>query len=390
MDNQSALLNNYKRFPVEFVKGDGFYLYDQNGNTYLDMLSGIAVNGFGHQHPEIVNAVNDQVQKLWHVSNLFESSGQELLAKKLTHLSGLDKAFFCNSGTEANEAAIKFARKYGKGKYHIITALGGFHGRTMGSLSATGQPKLWNGFFPLVHGFTSVEFGNIKAIELAVTPETIAVMLEPIQGESGIIIPSNDYLAAVRQLCDKHGLLLIFDEVQSGMGRTGKVFAHEWAGIKPDIITLAKGLANGLPLGAALCSGAVASSINPGDHGSTFGGNPVSVAAANAVADLLTQDVLNHNLSIGTYFKNELSALKLHEIQEIRAKGLMLGLQLKSGISAREIVSKLLDHHIVAGTSGDSVIRLLPPFIIKKEQVDQFVSALTAVLHSFSHEEVAA
>lgn len=390
MNDSSALLNTYQRHPIELVRGNGVFLYDEANNEYLDFLSGIAVNGFGHQHPDIVRAVQEQVNKLWHVSNLYISSGQELLARKLSDLTGLSKTFFCNSGTEANEAAIKFARKYGNGKFHIITAVGSFHGRTMGSLSATGQPKLWQGFFPLVYGFTSVEYNNLKAIESAITSETIAVLLEPIQGENGIVVPDANYLTRVRQLCDKYGLLLILDEVQTGIGRTGKSFAYQWANIQPDIITLAKGLANGFPLGAVVCSDVVASQIFPGDHGSTFGGNPVAVAAANEVLNLLTDEILSNNLTLSEYLKSKLTEIDTDVICNIRGQGLMIGVQLKNGISAKQIAKQLLDKNIMVGTSGDSVIRILPPFIIEKEHIDLFVHSLSNILSAVSLEEVAA
>lgn len=378
--SENHLLGNYNRYPVEFAFGEGAYLYDHQGSKYTDFLSGIAVTGFGHAQPDITSAVMKQLNGVWHTSNLFDSSGQKTLAATLAEKSGLDKVFFCNSGTEANEAAIKFARKWGNGRYHIITALGGFHGRTMGALSATGQPKLWNGFFPLVYGFTSVPFGVIESIKSAITPQTVAIMLEPILGEGGVIVPQNGYLKAVKELCEEHNLLLILDEVQTGMGRTGKWFAHQHDDIKPDIITLAKGIANGLPLGALICSDDVASVIKPGDHGSTFGGNPVSVAAANAVTELLTDEVLAENLELGDYFVSQLTDLSLPEVLDIRGKGLMIGIQLADGISSKTVAGKLLNQGIVVGTSGDSVIRVLPPFVISKADIDHFIFTFSAVL----------
>lgn len=384
--NNSNLIPTYARQSVEFVSGDGICLTDTNGKIYLDFLSGIAVTGFGHSHPDILSAVQNQVQNLWHVSNLFTSSLQEKVAEQLVDAYGDGSVFFCNSGTEANEAAIKFARKYGNGKYHIITALGGFHGRTYGSLSASGQPKLWNGFFPINQGFTSVEYGNISAIISAITPETIAIMLEPIQGENGIIIPDELYLQQVREVCDQRGLILILDEIQTGIGRTGKLFNYQWTTIQPDIITLAKGIANGLPLGAVICSPKISHSIQPGDHGSTFGGNPVSLSAAQTVLQLLTPDILNYNDSIGNYFIQQLQQLEHPLIQSIRGKGLMIGVELSDGVSSKIIAKELLLDGIVVGTSKDSVLRILPPFVIQKEHIHIFCEKLSAVLYQHHHE----
>jgi len=278
---RSALLQNYARYPVEFVEGKGSKLYDKNGNEYLDFLSGIAVTGFGHQHKEVKDAVNIQLNKLWHVSNLFVSTPQEELAAKLIDSTKMDSVFFCNSGTEANEAAIKFARKWGGNRKTIITTNGGFHGRTMGSLSATGQNNLWNGFAPMLPGFIFVDFNNLEQVKNSIDENTCAIIVEPIQGESGVIVPDDYYLTELRSICDENNLLLILDEIQTGIGRTGKLFAHQYNYIVPDILTSAKGLANGLPLGAAICSKKISDVIIPGDHGSTFGGNPIAVASAN-------------------------------------------------------------------------------------------------------------
>lgn len=385
----SALLRNYSRYNVEFVRGSGVYLFDSTGKEYLDFLSGIAVTGFGHLHPAILKAVKDQLHNIWHTSNLFQSSQQEMLARKLAEHSGLQYVFFCNSGTEANEAAIKFVRKWGSGKTigsegrsTIITVLGGFHGRTMGSLSASGQYKLWEGFFPLTPGFLYVPFDDIEATENSINHDTAAIMVEPIQGESGIIMPSKDYMRELRAICDKYNLLLVIDEVQTGMGRTGKMFAHQWEDIKPDIITLAKGIANGLPLGAVICSDKVADCITPGSHGSTFGGNPVSIAAANAVLDLLTEDQLKFNYIIGKKLKNEINDINHPLIKDVRGKGLMIGIEFREPINAKVIASKLLEEGVVVGTSGDNVIRILPPFIITEDEVAKFICTLFSVLNN--------
>jgi acetylornithine/N-succinyldiaminopimelate aminotransferase len=378
----SALLKNYSRFNVEFVKGDRAFLYDEFGHEYLDFLSGIAVTGFGHKHPEILKSVNEQLEKVWHTSNLFQSSGQEELASKLVEQSGLDNVFFCNSGTEANEAAIKFARKWGKGKSTIITALGGFHGRTLGSLSASAQYKLWEGFFPLTPGFIYVPYNDIEAINYSLNKDTIAVMVEPIQGESGIILPSDGYFKKLRRFCDNHNLLLIIDEVQTGMGRTGKMFAYQWEDIKPDIVTLAKGIANGFPLGAVISSKEVGDCITSGCHGSTFGGNPVAVSAANIVMDLLTEDQLNYNFMIGQRIQNEIKNINHPLIKQIRGKGLMIGVEFSEQVNAKEISFKLLEEKIVVGTSRDRVIRILPPFIIKEEDIKRFIKVFFSTLNN--------
>ena len=376
----SALLQNYARYDVEFEKGNGFYLYDTDGKEYIDFLSGIAVTGFGHNHPVIKAAVQAQIDKLWHTSNLFQSSGQEELARKLASKANLDNVFFCNSGTEANEAAIKYARKWGKERTNIITALGGFHGRTMGSLSASGQFKLWDGFYPLTPGFRYVPYGDFEAIEYSYTPSVCAIMLEPIQGESGIVVPPAGYLKQVREFCDKHNVLLIMDEVQAGMGRTGKFFAHQWEDIEADIITIAKGIANGLPLGAVIASDKAGADMKPGSHGSTFGGNPVAVAAANAVLDLIDEELLESVNNLGERLKQLIEQLNSSKINCVRGKGLMLGIEFIPGISAKEIAKKLLDCGYVVGISGESVIRLLPPYIITENELNKFVSKLKEIV----------
>jgi acetylornithine/N-succinyldiaminopimelate aminotransferase len=379
--NKSYQINTYKRFAVEFVKGDGVYLFDKKGEKYLDFLSGIAVTGFGHKNIKLVNAAVSQIDNLWHVSNLFTSTPQEKLAQKLCERSGLHKVFFCNSGTEANEAAIKFARKFGKGKSTIIVADGGFHGRTMGSLSASAQEKLWEDFHPLTPGFKNVPYNNIEVIKNAIDESTIAVLVEPIQGESGIVIPSRSYLTDIRTLCDDNNLLMIVDEIQSGFGRTGKLFAYQHNDIIPDIITLAKGIANGLPLGAVLCLDRVADAITPGSHGSTFGGNPVSIAVANKVIDLLTEDVLDNVNSLGLLVKKLIEKENIEEIVEVRSKGLMIGIKFTSKVDVKTLAQKFLDEKIVVGTAGDNVLRLLPPLIIKDENIQHFVYILKVLFN---------
>ena len=381
-NNITYHVNTYKRFPVEFVKGEGVYLFDKDGKKYLDFLSGIAVTGFGHNHPELVEVAKTQIDKLWHVSNLFMSSPQEELAKKLADISKLDKVFFCNSGTEANEAAIKFARKWGNGRSTIITTEGGFHGRTMGSLSASAQEKLWDGFHPLTPGFISVSYNNIDAIKNKIDQTTVAVLIEPIQGENGIIIPDDDYLQNIRKVCDENNILMIVDEIQTGMGRTGKFFAHQYSKIKPDIITVAKGIANGLPLGATICSDKVDEAITPGSHGSTFGGNPVSVAVANKVMDLLNDETLTKINKQGNLLIEKIVEENFKSIKEIRSKGLIIGIEFNQAFDVKTLASKLLQNKIVVGTAGNNVLRLLPPFIIDTAQIQVFIETLKIVLEN--------
>jgi len=370
---KNYLLKNYARHPVEFVKGQGAYLYDKDGNQYLDFLSGIAVTSFGHNHKQIKSAVKDQLDKIWHTSNLFDNSLQEIVAEKLCLKSGLDFAFFCNSGTEANEAAIKFARKWGQGRSTIITAIGGFHGRTMGSLSASAQYKLWDGFFPLTPGFNYVPFNDVDAIESSINQHTAAIMIEPIQGENGVIIPSENYLKNVRKICDENNLLLIIDEVQTGFGRTGRYFAYQWEEIKPDILTLAKGIANGLPLGAVVVSEKVAEAITPGSHGTTFGGNYLALASSNVVLDLLTDELLDDINTKGNLIFNEIKKQNFSSIKDIRYKGLMIGVELIESIDVKTVVKKLLENKLVTTSAGNNTIRLLPPFIIAENEINKLI-----------------
>jgi len=381
-NTKNYLLKNYARHSIEFVRGDGAYLYDKDGNEYLDFLSGIAVTSFGHNHPQIKTAVKEQLDKIWHTSNLFNNSLQEIVAEKLCLKSGLDFAFFCNSGTEANEAAIKFARKWGKGRTTIITAIGGFHGRTMGSLSASAQYKLWDGFFPLTPGFNYVPFDDIDAIESSINQHTVAIMLEPIQGENGVIIPSENYLKNLRKICDENNLLLIMDEVQTGFGRTGKYFAYQWEDIKPDIITLAKGIANGIPLGAVLVTESVAEEITPGSHGTTFGGNYLALASSNIVLNLLNNELLEDINIKGNLIFNQLKKINFPAIKEIRYKGLMFGLELVESLDVKFIVKKLLENKLVTTSAGNNTIRLLPPFIITEKEIEKFIELFSKTFKS--------
>lgn len=384
MTKVSYQVNTYKRFNVEFVKGEDQYLFDKAGNKYLDMLSGIAVTGLGHKNKKLVNAAINQIDKLWHISNLFELSGQEELAKKLVNKSGLHKVFFCNSGTEANEAAIKFARKFGNGKSKIITINGSFHGRTYGSLSASAQEKLHEGFHPLSPGFVNVAYNNIDAIKNAIDEKTIGIMLEPIQGENGIIIPDKNYLNEIRKLCDEKNLLMILDEIQTGFGRTWKFFAYQYNNILPDIVTVAKGIANGLPLGAVVCNKKVSDKITPGSHGSTFGGNPVAVAVANKVMDLINNEILEKINELNKYFINKIKAKNFAGIVEVRSKGLMLGLEFASDFDVKKLAQLFLENKIVVGTAGNNVLRLLPPYNIDENNINHFIYILKVLFKNMN------
>lgn len=376
------VLQNYARYSVEFVSGAGKHLTDAVGNIYTDFLCGIAVTSFGHQHPLITEAVSEQIKKVWHTSNLFQISLQEKVAAGLCAASGLDKVFFCNSGTEANEAAIKFARKWGNGRYEIIATEGSFHGRTMGALSATGQAKIQEGFAPVLPGFIHVPFNNSKAIENAITENTCAVLFEVIQGENGVVEADVEYVQEVRRICNEHNLLLIIDEVQTGIGRTGKYFAYQWSGVQPDMISFAKGIANGLPLGGVICNQKTADAIKPGCHGSTFGGNPIALAAASAVLSLLTEEKLTEITQLGGYFLAKLKELNHPLIKSVRGKGLIIGAEINEGIEAKKIAQGLLDIGIVAGTAGNNTLRLLPPFIISEADIDFFLEKLSTVLNT--------
>lgn len=376
------IFRTYARLPVTFVKGKGSRLWDENGKEYLDFISGIAVCNLGHCHPEITKALCEQADTLVHVSNLFYTVPQVHLAEELTRLSFADKVFFCNSGAEANEAAIKLARKYsrdkyGEGRFHIITMRDCFHGRTMATLSATAQTKVQKGFEPLVEGFSYVDFNSMSAVESAVTEKTCAVMLEPIQGEGGVNIPSPGYLAELKAFCGERDLLLIFDEVQVGMGRTGRLFAHEHESVTPDIMTLAKALANGLPMGAMLAVDRVAEAFGPGAHATTFGGTPLVASAALRVLQIISgPDFLATVRDTAAYLLGRLEALKERYpiIKEIRARGLMIGVELvKPG---QVFVEKLLEMGFVINCTHDTVLRLVPPLTVSREEIDRLITAL--------------
>lgn len=386
----SHLMNNYSRLPVAFTHGQGSHLYDEQGMRYLDALAGIAVNTLGHNHPRLVKALSDQVARLIHTSNLYRVKEQEQLADRLAHLSGMDESFFCNSGCEANEAAIKLARLYGHRKGieapAIIVMEQAFHGRTLATLSATGNRKVQAGFEPLVAGFVRVPFDDIAAIETVATYNTnvVAVLIEPIQGEGGINVAHQDYLRGLRRICDEKGWLLMVDEVQCGVGRTGKWFAHQHAGIKPDVMTLAKGLASGVPIGACLAAGAAKDVFGPGNHGSTFGGNPLACIAALTTLDVIEQDGLMQRAvllgeSIRTGMSHALAGIT--GIVDIRGDGLMIGIELDRPCG--KLVQQALDAGLLINVTVDRVIRLLPSLTFSDDDVAQLLSMLSRLIREF-------
>lgn len=377
------LMQTYAHFPVVFTKGRGTRLYDAEGREYIDFVAGVAVNNLGHCHRRVTVAIQKQVQRLMHVSNLYYSEPQVELAKLLVQHSFADRVFFCNSGAEAVEAAIKLARKAARtrgltDRCEIIATLNSFHGRTLAALAATGQEKLQEGFQPLVPGFKHVPYNDLGAVEKAITRQTAAVLIEPIQGEGGVQVPSEDYLPGLRKLCDEYGLFLILDEVQTGMGRTGKLFAYQHAGIEPDMMTLAKGLGNGFPIGALLAKEEVASAFGPGTHASTFGGNPVACAAAQAVLETLVEEshILENCERMGEYLLACLGGLAENHVlvQAVRGKGLLVGLELALG--GREIALECLSEGFVVNCTAEKVLRFIPPLIISREEIDQLVETL--------------
>jgi len=387
-ESKKYLMSTYNSAPIVLRKGRGMKVWSTDGKEYLDFVGGIAVNCLGHCHPRVVIALQKQAQRLIHVSNLYHIEPQISLAKLLVDHSFADKAFFCNSGAEAIEGAIKLARKYAKDhndpeKHEIISAYGSFHGRTLAALTATGQERLHKGFDPLVPGFSYVPFNDINALQNAITSRTCAILLEPILGEGGIRVPSDDYFMKVRDLCDRNKLLLICDEIQTGIGRTGKLFAYEHFKIEPDIITLAKGLGGGAPIGAILAKEAVADSFQPGSHGSTFGGNPLSCAAAVSTVETILEDgfMLENCRRIGLYFKEKLEKLKKDfpsDIIEVRGMGLMLGMELtKAGGPIVEACAKR--GFLINCTSGN-VLRFTPPLIVVEQEIDRLIDVLEDIL----------
>jgi len=383
--NDAHVINTYGERSVALTRGEGMRLWDAEGKEYLDFFAGIAVCNLGHCHPAVTQAICEQAQKLVHVSNLYYIQPQTLLAAALCAHAFAEKWFFCNGGAEANEAAIKLSRRYwekqGTPKPAIVTAQQSFHGRTLATVTATGQPKYHDGFQPLMPGFRYVPFGDIAALEAAITPEVGAVMLEPIQGEGGVRTPSPDFWKAVRQLCDDRNVLLILDEVQTGLGRTGTLFAHQGYGITPDIMTLAKGLGNGVPIGAMGCTEAVATGFDVGSHACTFGGNPLSSAAAVATLNVLTgPGFLESAAEMGAYLFEHLNAIATTcpSVVEVRGKGLMAGVEFDKPVAP--LVKLLIDSGIICGPAGPNVLRFLPPLIVEKSHIDRATSILKACL----------
>lgn len=376
------IIPTYKRNPVVFVKGRGVNLRDANGKKYLDFFSGLAVNNLGHCHPDVVRVIRDQAGKLMHTSNLYCTEPQAKLAEKLIKLSFPGKVFFCNSGAEANEAAIKLARKWGNPQANeIITMKESFHGRTITTMTATGQTKYQKGFQPLMSGFKYAPFNDLNALKKLITKRTIAIMMEPIQGEGGVNIATQEFVKGVRSLCNKKKILLIFDEVQTGIGRTGKLFAYEHYGIVPDVITLAKALGGGLPIGAMIAGEKFSDVLQPGTHASTFGGNPVVCAAACAVLEIIKKEGLLENaVKMGDYLCKKLQNVKsvCSLISDIRGKGLMIGVELK--IEGGEIVKECLKKGLLINCTVEKVLRFLPPLNVKKSQIGEAIGILEEVL----------
>ncbi len=384
------VMTTYKRQPVEFVRGEGVYLYDSEGKKYLDFLAGIAVCSVGHAHPYLTRALAEQAATLIHTSNLYLTAPQAKLARRLCELSDFERVFFANSGAEANEAAIKISRKYGRtkggdAKTNIVTAKNSFHGRTLATITATGQPKYSAPFAPLPGGFSYVPFNDIEALTAAVDENTAAILLEPIQGEGGIYPATSAYLQKARELADQYGALLIFDEVQTGLGRTGKLWSYQSYGVVPDIMTLAKGLGGGVPIGACLARGIAAETFVPGDHGSTFGGNLLATIAANAVLDILADEHLTQQASIvGNRLVTRLRAIQADlpgVITELRGAGLMLGIGLARPI-ARSVVANALALGLVINATSDDTIRLLPPLILTEAEADAGANLLEQSLRN--------
>jgi predicted acetylornithine/succinylornithine family transaminase len=378
------VMNTYARFPIAPVKGQGSYLWDAEGKKYLDFVGGIAVCLLGHSHPELVKALEEQSRQLWHASNLYWIKPQVEAAEKLVKASGLARAFFCNSGAEANEAAIKLARKYfyrqgQSSRNEIIVFKDSFHGRTLATVAATGQSKYQEGFAPLPPGFVYADFNQLASVEALVNPGTCAVLVEPVQGEGGIIPADPGFLTGLRNLCDREGILLIFDEVQCGIGRTGSLFAFQPYGIKPDILTLAKGLGGGFPIGAMMANEKASSGFVPGDHASTFGGNPLAAAVANRVLDILSRDgFLPQVLENSGYLKQELEQIPDSRIIEIRGKGFMVGLEFNCEVKG--LVENCLLKGLLLMGAGPRVLRMVPPLTVNRDEINEAVSILKAAL----------
>jgi len=373
------IMNTYGRDLV-IDHAHGSIVYDKEGNEYIDCVAGIAVNNIGHTHDKLVAAISEEIQKLIHVSNLYYTEEQAEYAKKIVELSPHDKVFFANSGAEANEGAIKLAKKYTQ-KSGIITMKNSFHGRTFETLIATGQDKFHHGFGPLPEGFTHVEYNNIDAVKEAIDENTAAILVEPVQGESGVRVPDVEYFKQLRELCDEKGVLLIFDEVQTGFGRTGKLFTSEIYGVYPDITSSAKAVAGGIPMGIVLANEEIADAFHPGDHGTTFGGTPIACKAASTVLDIIEEeDLLTKSTENGQYFRDQLNTLKeKHDcIVEVRGLGMMIGIELN--YECGDLVNKALENGVIINVAGGNVVRLIPPLILTRDEIDQVVKVIDKIL----------
>jgi len=383
--SEKYLMTTYKRFPVVIERGLGVHLGDCNGRSYLDLVGGIAVCALGHSHPRVASAIKEQVEELTHISNYYHIEPQILLGALLVENTPLDKVFFCNSGAEANEAAIKLARRYASekmpGKNEIITMRNSFHGRTLATVTATGQENLQVGFAPLPTGFSYVPFNDLPALEAAITDKTCAVRLEPIQGESGIVIPDDGYLTGVRRICDERGILMIADEIQTGMGRTGMLFACEHEDVVPDLMTVAKALANGFPIGAMLAKEHIAAAFVPGSHGSTFGGNPLACAAGlAALQTILEEGVIDNSREVGAYFLTRLVELKERHpaILTVRGRGLMIGVEMEGPCAP--LVLKCMERGLLINCTNTTILRFVPPLILTRHDVDKAIQILDEAL----------
>lgn len=377
-----VLVGNYKRQPIAVVRGEGVWVWDADDRRYLDFVAGIATISLGHCHPRLVEALQRQAGRLWHASNAFYTVPQIELAERLVELSFAERVFFCNSGAEANEAALKLARRWhydrGQERHEIVAFERSFHGRTLFTVTATGQPKYWEGFAPMVPGVVHAKYGDMESVRTLVGPRTAAILVEPVQGEGGVHPAPKGFLRELRQLCDEEGILLIFDEVQTGMGRTGTLFAYEQHGVEPHIMTLAKALGNGIPIGAMLTTAEIAKSLVPGTHASTFGGNPLAASCAVAVLDELTRGgVLEHGREMGEYLGRKLEEMAArlgNRVREVRGVGLLRGIELPG--PAAGAIARARDLGLLTNAAGERVIRLAPPLVVEREQIDEAVEIL--------------
>ncbi len=383
---EKAVMNTYARLPLALVKGKGMRVWDGDGRQYLDFIAGIATVNLGHCHPAVVEAIKTQAETLLHVSNLYHIEPQSKLAALLVETTWADKVFFSNSGAEANEGAIKLARKYqaerGRtDKFKVVTAKMSFHGRTLATLTATGQDKVKKGFDPLPQGFAYVEYNDVAALEAAITEDTAAFLVETVQGEGGVHVATAEYLQKARELCDAQGALLIYDEVQTGAGRTGHFLSSEGVGVTPDVATMAKGLGSGVAIGAILARGEAATTLTPGTHASTFGGNPLATAAALATVKTMNDaGFMERVRDTGAYFMEKLNALGSEKVVEVRGRGLLIGVELKEGLAAIDVLNAMMEKGFLIGTAGPQVLRFAPPLVVERSEIDALVATLSELL----------